>query len=107
MSKLAKMVAETGDVDYPTDTCAVVNSRARWRALPLALIATAFWYVLWFTFSLSISAWAGLAIFVVALILGYAFARTILQQSVAEEIQRRRALLKTVENYRKQRESTQ
>lgn len=76
-------------------------------ALKLALAATACWYAAWFAFSIDVSAWAGLAVFISACVLGYGLARLLLRRSVAEEMRRRGALLKFSHEYKKQRESNQ
>jgi hypothetical protein len=76
-------------------------------ALKLALAATACWYVVWFVFSIDVSAWAGLAVFSSACVLGYGLARLLLHRSIADEMRRRSALLKFAHEYKKHRESNQ
>jgi hypothetical protein len=109
MSRLTKMLTDAGDVrsphDDPAEICANIQAGALVRALLLAAMATALWYVLWFGLSLNLPAWAGLLIFVGAFLAGYGFARRMLLQSLAEEIQRRRDLKIVAENW-KQRQST-
>jgi hypothetical protein len=76
-------------------------------ALTFALAATACWYVAWVAFSIDVSAWAGLAVFSSACVLGYGLARLLLHRSVADEMRRRNALVKFAHEYKKQRESNQ
>jgi hypothetical protein len=63
-------------------------------ALKLALATTACWYVVWFAFAIDVSAWVGLAVFIIACVLGYGLARLLLQRAVADELRRRSELLK-------------
>jgi hypothetical protein len=102
VSKLTKLLADGSDVGIALDERAEIRTKmqvgALLRALLLAVIATAFWYVLWFGLSLNLPAWAGLLIFVGAFVVGYGFARTIFLRSLAEEIHRRRDLKKVVED---------
>ena len=106
MTKLANLIDAAADVGYTAEDRAHIVARAKRHALKLAGIATACWYLLWFGLSINLSAWAGLAIFVITYMLGYGFAQMMLQRAASEEIQRRRDLRKVAENYRKQRDST-
>ena len=86
---------------------AFAATRGMPTALKLALAATVFWYVVWFAFSIDVSAWAGFAVFSIACVLGYGLARLLLQRAVADEMRRRGELLKFTHEYKKQREPKQ
>jgi hypothetical protein len=74
-------------------------------ALKLAMAATACWYVAWFVFPIDVSAWVGIAVFGVACVAGYVLARLLLHRAVADEVRRRRELLKLGEQLKQQHQS--
>jgi hypothetical protein len=74
-------------------------------ALKLALAATACWYVAWLVFSIDVSVWAGLAVFSIACLLGYALARLLLHRAVVDELRRRRELLELSKRLKQQHQS--
>ena len=95
------------EVQPTAEERAHVAARTIRHALKLALIAAAAWYVAWFAFAINVSAWAGLAVFGIAYVLGFAFARLRLQQALAYEMRRRSDLLELRARLQKQHDSNQ